>query len=215
MEEGLIRITPNKEKAQSILKMVDTTIEMIKVIDVVKFSSNVTKEYYDVIRELISVVLLLDGYTTYGKEAHKKLVEYLRNNYKEFNEYEISLIDDLRIKRNKIAYDGFFVDKGYIERKIKDIQEIIEKLKGIIEKKIKGGTMVKCEECNKNYEFNELKFKDDKYFDGCKEFFCPDEHLLGTMHMQCRMPLRAIDDYGKTKYICDKCKKLFSIKPRK
>ncbi len=136
MEEGLIKITPNKEKAKSILKMVDTTIEMIKVIDVGKFSSNVTKEYYNVIRELMMVVLLLDGYKTYGEKAHKNLIDYIKSNYKEFNEYEILLIDNLRITRNKIAYDGFFVDNSYIERKIKDIQEIIGKLKGIIEKKL-------------------------------------------------------------------------------
>ena len=136
MEEGLIKITPNKEKAQSILKMVDTTIEMIKVIDAGKFSSNVTKEYYDVIRELLSVILLLDGYKTYGEGAHKKLIEYIQSNYKEFNEYEISLIDDLRITRNKIAYDGFFVDKDYIDRKNNDIQDIINKLKNIIKEKL-------------------------------------------------------------------------------
>ncbi len=135
MEEGLIKVAPDKEKAKSILKMVDTTIEMIKVLDVTKFSSNVTKEYYDVIRELISVVLLLDGCKTHGEGAHKKLVEYLQSNYKEFNEYQISLIDDLRITRNKIAYDGFFVDKDYIERKINDIKEIIDKLKEIIKKR--------------------------------------------------------------------------------
>jgi len=136
MEEGLIKITPNKEKAKSILKMVDTTIDMIGVIDITKFSSNVTKEYYDVIRELISVVLLLDGYKTYGEGAHKKLIEYLQSNYKEFNEYELLLMDDLRITRNKVTYDGFFVERGYIERKIKDIQKIISKLKDIIKKKI-------------------------------------------------------------------------------
>ena len=136
MEEDLIKITPNKEKAKSILKMVDTTIEMIKVIDITKFSSNVTKEYYEVIRELLSVILLLDGYKTYGEGAHKKLVEYLKSNYKEFSEYEIYLIDDLRITRNKIAYDGFFVDKDYIGRKIKDIKKIIDKLRAIIDKKI-------------------------------------------------------------------------------
>lgn len=136
MEEDLIKITPDKEKAKSILKMVDTTIDMIKLLDVTKFSSNITKEYYDVIRELITVILLLDGYKTYGEGAHKKLVEYLQSNYNEFNEYEISLIDDLRITRNKIAYDGFFVDKGYIKRKINDIKEVIDKLKEIIKKKI-------------------------------------------------------------------------------
>lgn len=136
MEEDLIKITPNKEKAKSILKMVDTTLNMVRDIDVSKFSSNVTKEYYDITGELITVVLLLDGYKTYGERAHKKLVDYLRINYKEFSEYEISLINDLRITRNKIAYDGFFVDEDYIERKIKNIQEIIKKLKEIIKEKL-------------------------------------------------------------------------------
>jgi len=136
MEEGLIRITPNKEKTKSILNMVETTLEMIKHIDIAKFSSNITKEYYDIIRELMTVVLLLDGYKTYGEGAHKKLIEYLKANYKEFDEYEISLIDDLRITRNKIAYDGFFVEKDYIERKINDINKIIKKLKEIIQLKI-------------------------------------------------------------------------------
>ena len=136
MEEGLIKVTPDKEKAKSILKMVDTTIEMIKVIDITKFSSNITKEYYDVIRELISVVLLLDGYKTYGEGAHKKLIEYLQTKNIGFSEYEILLIDDLRITRNKVAYDGFFVERDYIERKIRDIQKIIAKLKDIIKKKL-------------------------------------------------------------------------------
>ena len=134
--EELIRITPDKEKARSILKMADATIEMVKTVDIARFSSNVTKEYYDIIRELIGTILLLDGYRTYGEGAHKKLVEYLQANYKEFNEYEISLIDELRITRNKIAYDGFFVEKDYIERKIKDIRQIITKLRNIIKKKI-------------------------------------------------------------------------------
>ena len=136
MEEGLIKVTPDKEKAKSILKMADTTIEMIKLIDIAKFSSNITKEYYGVIRELISVVLLLDGYKTYGEGAHKKLIEYLQTKNVGFSEYEILLIDDLRITRNKVAYDGFFVERDYIERKIRDIQTIIVKLKDIIKKKL-------------------------------------------------------------------------------
>ncbi|MDO8660341.1 MAG: hypothetical protein Q7K43_00485 [Candidatus Woesearchaeota archaeon] len=136
MEEGLIKVTPDKEKAKSILKMADTTIEMIKLIDITKFSSNITKEYYDVIRELISVILLLDGYKTYGEGAHKKLIEYLPTKNVGFTEYEILLIDDLRITRNKVAYDGFFVERDYIERKISDIQKVIAKLKDIIKKKL-------------------------------------------------------------------------------
>ena len=134
--EELTKITPNKEKAKSILKMVETTIEMINNLSTDKFPSNITKEYYEVIRELLSIVLLLDGYKTYGERAHKKLIEYVEKNYKEFSKYEISLIDNLRNTRNKIAYDGFFIEKDYIERKKKDIEIIIKKLKEIIKKKL-------------------------------------------------------------------------------
>ncbi|HLD15139.1 MAG TPA: hypothetical protein VJB94_01000 [Candidatus Nanoarchaeia archaeon] len=136
MEDNLIRITPDKNKAKSLLKMVETTLEMISKIDVEKFPSNVTKEYYEIIRELLSVVLLLDGYKTYGEGAHKRLIEYIEANYKEFNRGEILFIDELRTIRNKIAYDGFFVDKDYILRKTNEIGQIINKLKNIINKKI-------------------------------------------------------------------------------
>jgi hypothetical protein len=136
MEEVLIRITPDREKAGSILKMVETTLAMIKDIDAGRFPSNVIREYYDVIRELISVVLLLDGYKTYGEGAHKKLIEYLKSNYEEFSHHEISLIDDLRSTRNKIAYDGFFVERDYVERRLDGINGIIGKLKCLINKKL-------------------------------------------------------------------------------
>lgn len=136
MEERLIRVTPDREKAKSMLKMVDTTIEMVRSIDIEKFSSNITKDYYDAIRELISIILLLDGYKTYGEGAHKRLVEYLQSKYNELGYHEISFIDDLRITRNKIAYDGFFVEKDYIERNLKKITNVIDKLKMIIHKKL-------------------------------------------------------------------------------
>jgi len=136
--EGLIKITPDKEKAKSIIKMVDTTLNMIKTIDEKKFPSNVIKEYYDVLRELISVILLLDGFKTKGEGAHKKLIEYLEQNYKEFSSYEISLLDDLRITRNKIAYDGFFVTDDYLERKKEGIGTIIKKLRKVVNEKLES-----------------------------------------------------------------------------
>ena len=136
MEEDLIRITPNKEKANSIFKMVEITLEMIKQIDKNKFPSNIAKEYYEVIRELISIILLLDGYKTMGEGAHKRQIEYLEANYKEFSKSEIAFIDELRITRNKIAYDGFFVKVSYIDRKLIYILKIIDKLKEIVCKKM-------------------------------------------------------------------------------
>ena len=57
-------------------------------------------------------------------------------NYGEFSKSDIALMDDLRITRNKIAYDGFFVKESYVERKLGDILKIVDKLKGIVSKKL-------------------------------------------------------------------------------
>lgn len=136
MDEGLIKTFPDREKAKSILKMVETTLEMIDTIDSKKYPSNVLKEYYEIIRELITIVLLMDGYKTQGEGAHKKLIEYMDKNYSEFTGHEIALMDELRLIRNRISYDGFFVTEEYPERKKKDILAIIQKLKLFIHKKI-------------------------------------------------------------------------------
>ena len=138
MEEGLVKMTPDREKARSMLKMAATTMEMLGQIDIARFPSNATKEYYDMIRELASVVLLLDGYKTVGEGTHKRLVEYLQANYTDITGDEIALIDNLRIKRNKIAYDGFFVKEDYIARKLPGIKAIIAKLDKIIGGKLFG-----------------------------------------------------------------------------
>ena len=71
MEEDLIKITPNKEKARSIFRMVETTLEMIEQIDKSKFPSSIAKEYYEVIRELTSIFYCLTDTKQQGKEHTK------------------------------------------------------------------------------------------------------------------------------------------------
>lgn len=133
---GLIRITPDKEQAKSMLKMADITCEMVKGIDAKKFPSNVVVEYYNVIRQLMAAIALLDGFKTKGEGAHIQLIEYINGHYKEITEYEISLIDELRTTRNKIEYDGFFVQEDYAQRKAKDIILTISRLEDILKRKI-------------------------------------------------------------------------------
>ena len=132
----IISITPDKEKAKSIFKMVKKTIEMIDSLDKEKFPSHVMKQYYDVIRELSSIILLLDGYKTTGTGAHKQLIEYIDENYPQLTEHNIVFMNRLRKLRNRISYDGFFVKKEYLERKEKDILNIIAKLKKIVKEKL-------------------------------------------------------------------------------
>lgn len=136
MDEEFLRVAPNKMKAKSILKMVEDTLKMIDELDGSRFPSNVTKEYYDVIRELASIILLLDGYKIRGEGAHKRLFEYIEKNYTEFKESDTALMNELRVLRNRIAYDGFFVKGDYIRRKRSMIIELIGKMKRVIGNKI-------------------------------------------------------------------------------
>ncbi|MBI1978660.1 MAG: hypothetical protein HYS62_01200 [Candidatus Aenigmarchaeota archaeon] len=137
MDEGIVKISPDKEKAKSLFEMVNITLEMIKSVDSKKFSSLIIKDYYEAIRGLVTAILLVDGFKTEGEGAHKRLIDYLNVNYKQFSQYEISLIDDLRIIRNRIAYEGFFVKEDYLERKRKDISSIITKLVNILKDKLR------------------------------------------------------------------------------
>ncbi|NOZ80423.1 MAG: hypothetical protein GXP63_02020 [DPANN group archaeon] len=122
---NIVSVTPDKEKAKSILKMVEKTLQMIRTIDAAAFTSNVVKEYYEVIRELLSILLLLDGKRTMGDQAHKLLIEHASLNFGFLDQESVMLIDGLRIIRNKVAYDGFFVKAEYLQRNKKAIEELI------------------------------------------------------------------------------------------
>jgi len=130
----IIKVTPNKKRAQSILSMIDTTLEMTNQIDK-KFTSNLTKEYYDCIREALTIIMLMDGYKTYGERAHKEAIEYLGQSYQEFTKKEIIFIDTMRDLRNKVYYEGFKINQDYLDRNNNRILEIINKLKTIIKSK--------------------------------------------------------------------------------
>ena len=129
-----IQTIPNKEKSKSIMLMVKNTLSMINSLNKNKFTSHIVKEYYNVIREMISVILLLDGYKIYGDGAYLALIDYLGDNY-DIRQNELSLIKDLRNIRNKINYDGFFVKIDYLKIRENYIKQLISKLQRIIKNK--------------------------------------------------------------------------------
>ena len=129
----LIKVTPDKEKVKSILKMVSLLEERIKVQNRKKMFSLIISDYYEVVKELITCVLLLDGWKTLN---HKDLIDYLKENYKEFNKHEVFVLDDLRTIRNKITYEGFFASFEYLERNESNFKNIIKKINSITSNKI-------------------------------------------------------------------------------
>ena len=130
----IIKITPDKERAKSMLNMIKDTEEFLLTADMKKFSTLVAKGYYDIIRELVSIVLLLDGFKTMGDEAHKETINFLLK-YKEFSEEDIFLLNDLRIRRNKSSYEGKAIPYEYISTRKNKFLDIIFRLKRLVAKK--------------------------------------------------------------------------------
>lgn len=129
----LIKITPNKEMAKNILKMISLIEERIKTQNTDKMASLIISDYYEIIKELITAVLLIDGYRTL---SHKDLIDYIKKYYNEFSQHEASFLDNLRILRNRITYEGFQVEPSYLNRNKNLFKIIINKLKSIINKKL-------------------------------------------------------------------------------
>jgi len=130
----LIKITPDKERAKSILKMVYLIKERIKIQDKNKMSALIIIDYYEILKELITAMLLIDGYKTL---SHTELIEYIKDNYKEFTEENISILNNLRILRNRAVYEGFFINISYLEQNEISFKEMIKKLKNLIDMKLK------------------------------------------------------------------------------
>ncbi len=129
----LIRITPDKEKARSIIKMVSLIEERIQNTDKTKMTSLIITDHYEIIKELITALLLTDGYKTL---SHKDLIEYLKEKYAAFGTHEIGLLDELRVLRNRVAYEGFSIEPSYLSRNEQVFKAVAKKLKDMLEKKL-------------------------------------------------------------------------------
>ena len=128
----LIKITPDKERARNILSMIALIEERIKLQDAEKMAALIISDYYEIIKELTTAILLVDGYKTL---SHKDLIDYVKENNKEFSQHEISVLDNLRILRNRIAYEGFNIEKSHLIRNEYLFKSIITKLRKILEEK--------------------------------------------------------------------------------
>ena len=132
MSEDLIRMTPNHERAKSILAMVEVRLKAVAFLNPEEFATIIVENYYEVIKELLTALLAAEGYKTL---SHIALIEYLRTNHKnKFTELEIITIDELRKLRNRITYEGFMIKSDFFQRKAPGITAIISKLKEIVNK---------------------------------------------------------------------------------
>ena len=132
----IIKVNPDKEKVKSILYLAEEREKFVSIIDYKNFPTNAVENYYEIVKELATGLILVEGFKATGENAHKDLIEYLVN-YKEINEEDIFLMNDLRIKRNNSSYEGKRIDCIYLENNKEKILKIINKLKKMINIKLK------------------------------------------------------------------------------
>jgi hypothetical protein len=130
MEDEIFKISKNKIMAKSLYEMAK---ERLMDIDSKAKTYKIVEDYYEIIKELITALMYHNGFKTL---SHKMLITYLKENYKEFQEFEIISMDNLRKLRNNIVYYGQRVDKEFLINNEKELINIINKLFRILTLKL-------------------------------------------------------------------------------
>lgn len=135
LDENMVRErSENPEQAKNLLKMARIRLEDNKRREKTdENTSLIVESYWEVIKQLITSMLKLEGYKSYSQEC---LISYLKHEH-ELTQDKISLLNQLRKLRNDIDYEGEFLDRDYLERNEEDIENIISKLEGENENRIK------------------------------------------------------------------------------
>ncbi|MBI2675712.1 MAG: hypothetical protein HYX24_04600 [Candidatus Aenigmarchaeota archaeon] len=136
--DDIIKITPDKERARSLMSMAGIRMESIELMrrkDAEKFAPKIVEEYYETLLEIITAIMSKDGFKIRSDAlgSHKIAISYL-SKYPEISQHEMHLIDNLRQMRNGIKYYGRNIDSGYMSRREMDIKRTISNLKSLANK---------------------------------------------------------------------------------
>ncbi len=122
-----IKITPNSEKAESLIETAEDRIKYsMKEINE-KTANFVFEDYYSSIVEFIHALVLLKGYKV---SNHICLGYYIKDVLKRGDLFVI--FDDLRYKRNSLAYYGRRMDFETAKQAIDKSKRLIKELKIIL-----------------------------------------------------------------------------------
>ena len=111
------------QKANSILRMCKVRLRVLQQIALDEETASILAEdYYEIIKELLTALLLLKGLKS---DNHECLLSYFKKSYPD-KEYELSILYELKKARNSVSYEGLFLRKEYIERNKLEFLHIIK-----------------------------------------------------------------------------------------
>ena len=124
--EEIFKITKDERRSKALKVMAENRFSSMSSF---KEPYRILEEYYEIIKELLTSFMYLQGFKTL---SHKSLIEFSAKNIKSLTSKELSLIDELRVKRNNIVYYGEQITREFLSTREKHIQEIIKKLIKIV-----------------------------------------------------------------------------------
>ena len=128
-----VKITPDKEKAKSLIETAEDRIKFsIRELNE-KTANYIFEDYYSSVLELAQALVLLDGYKI---NNHICLGFFLRDVLKKEDLFR--LFDDCRYKRNSLVYYGKRMDFDTAKDAIEKAKKLMGKLKSIIYEKLKN-----------------------------------------------------------------------------
>ena len=125
----ITKVKPDQQKSESLKKMAETTLERLDNTDMEKYPSNTLLDYYDVIHKLIESLTVREGIKLNGEGAHQELIDYVAQQ-KKIDEHTRRFLQQMRDYRNRISYEGFMINKNYIDLNKEIIRKIIKHLFG-------------------------------------------------------------------------------------
>ena len=128
-KEHLQKVEPDTDKINSILKVAGVRLRAIQQITKdAETTSIIVEGYYEIIKELLVALLLKNGLKS---DNHECLISFLKAKYPNYD-YESLIIHELKNIRNRINYDGIFVNPSYLNNNEHEFSHIIELLKQLI-----------------------------------------------------------------------------------
>ena len=98
--DEIFKITKDERRANALKEMAKNRFANMSSL---KEPYRIIEEYYEIIKELLTSSMYLQGFKTL---SHKALIEYSAKNIMSLSTQDMNLIDELRIKRNNIVYYG-------------------------------------------------------------------------------------------------------------
>jgi len=130
----ITKVHPDKQKANSLQIMAETTLQRLAETNTAKYPSNTLIDYYDAIHKLLEALAAGNGIKTKGDGAHQELIDYIAKQYS-FSEQTRQFLQQMRDYRNRISYEGFIVPKNYILLNELKIKQVIKTLFELLRKK--------------------------------------------------------------------------------